>query len=115
MKGRLTVLSGSAAHGDYVFGWEGDTLQRAMDSGCNLNNNCPAAGLTAQTPEQYNACTIKQQAPEAVDGCTFSHVSTGDKITLILTNLNRAQGHAHGRDVSAGLSRQSSALTLRHE
>ncbi|EAQ87056.1 hypothetical protein CHGG_08309 [Chaetomium globosum CBS 148.51] len=61
-------LGGSAAHGDYVFGWEGDTLQRAMDSGCNLNNNCPAAGLTAQTPEQYNACTIKQQAPEDVDG-----------------------------------------------
>ncbi len=63
--------SGSAAHGDYVFGWEGDSLQKAMDKGCNLNKDCPSAGLTAQTPEKYNACTIKQQAPETVDGCKF--------------------------------------------
>jgi len=61
--------SGSAAHGDYVFGWEGDSLQKAMDKSCNLNKDCPAAGLTAQTADKYNACTIKQQAPEPVDGC----------------------------------------------
>lgn len=61
-------LGGSAAHGDYLFGWEGDSLQKAMDKGCNLNRDCPAAGLTAQTPDKYNACTIKQQAPEPVDG-----------------------------------------------
>nr|CAB91299.1 conserved hypothetical protein [Neurospora crassa] len=60
--------SGPAAHGDYVFGWKGDSLQKAMDKGCNLNKDCPSAGLTAQTPAQYNACTIKQQAPEPVDG-----------------------------------------------
>jgi len=61
-------LGGSAAHGDYVFGCEGDSLQKAMDNNCNLNNDCPAAGITAQKPEKYNACTIKQQAPEPVDG-----------------------------------------------
>ena len=65
------ACSGSAAHGDYVFGWKDDTLQRAMDQGCNLNNNCPGAGLSAQTPEVYNACKIPQQAPEEVDGCRF--------------------------------------------
>jgi len=43
-----------------------------MDNGCNLNRDCPAAGLTYQPPEKYNACTIKQQAPEPVDGCKFS-------------------------------------------
>lgn len=59
---------GSAAHGDYVFGWKDDTLQRAMDKSCNLNTACPAAGLTTQTPQQYSACTKKQQAPEPVDG-----------------------------------------------
>ena len=42
-----------------------------MDSGCNLNTDCPAAGLTAQTPEVYNACKIPQQAPEEVDGCMY--------------------------------------------
>lgn len=65
----ILLSSGAAAHGDYVFGWEGDSLQKAMDNGCNLNNACPKAGLTTQQPAQYNACTKKQQAPEAVDGC----------------------------------------------
>ena len=68
---KLTDDSGSAAHGDYVFGWKDDTLQRAMDNGCNLNNDCPAAGITYQPPEVYNACKIPQQAPEEVDGCKF--------------------------------------------
>ncbi|USP82705.1 hypothetical protein yc1106_09979 [Curvularia clavata] len=61
-------IGGPAAHGDYVFGWEGDSLQKAMDNGCNLNNPCPKAGLTTQQPAQYNACKKKQQAPEQVDG-----------------------------------------------
>ena len=72
MKTSLTSLfSGSAAHGDYVFGWEGDSLQKAMDNNCNLNTACPKAGLTVQQPAQYNACKKKQQAPEDVDGCKF--------------------------------------------
>ncbi|KAF2022308.1 hypothetical protein BU24DRAFT_363508 [Aaosphaeria arxii CBS 175.79] len=61
-------LGGPAAHGDYVFGWEGDSLQLAMDKNCDLNKACPAAGLTAQQPAQYNACKKKQQAVEDVDG-----------------------------------------------
>lgn len=42
-----------------------------MDQGCNLNHDCPGAGLHYQPPEKYNACTIPQQAPEPVDGCKF--------------------------------------------
>ncbi|KAF2752198.1 hypothetical protein M011DRAFT_393687 [Sporormia fimetaria CBS 119925] len=61
-------LGGSAAHGDYLFGWEGDSLQKAMDNRCDLNRACPAAGLTTQEPAQYNACKKKQQAVEDVDG-----------------------------------------------
>ncbi|CZR65168.1 uncharacterized protein PAC_15068 [Phialocephala subalpina] len=59
---------GAAAHGDYIFGWKGDSLQQAMDKNCNLNKDCPAAGLHAQTPDVYGACNVKQQAPEPVDG-----------------------------------------------
>ena len=66
-------IGGSAAHGDYVFGWEGDSLQKAMDNNCNLNTACPKAGLTVQEPAKYNACKKKQQAPEEVDGCTYSY------------------------------------------
>lgn len=40
-----------------------------MDNGCNLNQNCSAAGLVAQNPATFNACTNKQQAVETVDGC----------------------------------------------
>ncbi|KAL1868426.1 hypothetical protein VTK73DRAFT_3692 [Phialemonium thermophilum] len=61
-------IGGAAAHGDYVFGWEGNTLQKAMDSGCNLNRDCAAAGIHAQTPAEYNACKKPQMAREEVDG-----------------------------------------------
>ncbi|KAH3987405.1 hypothetical protein HBI80_100720 [Parastagonospora nodorum] len=61
-------IGGAAAHGDYVFGWEGDSLQKAMDNNCNLNTACPKAGLTVQQPATYNACKKKQQAPEEVNG-----------------------------------------------
>jgi hypothetical protein len=66
------LASGSAAHGDYVFGWKGNTLQLAMDNGCNLNTDCKKAGITAQTPAQYNACTKKPMSPEPVDGCKLN-------------------------------------------
>lgn len=70
MNARLTSSpSGAAAHGDYLFGWENNSLQLAMDNNCNLNQNCSAAGLVAQSPATYNACTNKQQAVETVDGC----------------------------------------------
>jgi hypothetical protein len=61
-------LGGSAAHGDYVFGWKDQTLQKAMDNRCNLNRDCTAAGIHYQAPEQYNACKIKQFSPEEVNG-----------------------------------------------
>jgi len=61
--------SGPAAHGDYVFGWQGNTLQAAMDNNCNLNADCPKAGIHKQTDAEYNACTKAQMAPETVDGC----------------------------------------------
>ncbi|KAH8590178.1 hypothetical protein B0O99DRAFT_552520 [Bisporella sp. PMI_857] len=61
-------LGGSAAHGDYVFGWKGDTLQQAMDKNCNLMAACPSAGLTTQSESQYSACNVAQRSKETVDG-----------------------------------------------
>jgi len=61
-------IGGAAAHGDYVFGWKDTSLQLAMDKNCNLNKDCTAAGLHALTPDTYNACTKKQQAPEETEG-----------------------------------------------
>jgi len=64
--------TGFGNHGDYVFGWKGDALQKALDSSnCNsdlLGNalNCPA--LKSQTIQQGNKCTVKRSVNEVLDG-----------------------------------------------
>ncbi|OCL06098.1 hypothetical protein AOQ84DRAFT_378955 [Glonium stellatum] len=65
--------TGYGIHGDYVFGWKGDALQRAMDSGSNCNSdllgnslNCPA--LKSQTIQQGNQCSKRQVVNENLDG-----------------------------------------------
>ena len=65
--------TGYGAHGDYLFGWEGDSLQRAMD---NLNTNCwseTCPELKLQSWEKVNACTKRQQVVEDIspNTCTF--------------------------------------------
>jgi hypothetical protein len=59
--------SGAATHGDYMFGWQGNSLQQALDSNCELNQNC--GGLTLGQPSTYHGCKVDQVAPEQVEGC----------------------------------------------
>ncbi|CAI4213472.1 unnamed protein product [Parascedosporium putredinis] len=54
---------GFGTHGDYLFGWKGDSLQRAMDSTPLLSN-----GITTQTVAQQNACKIQASVEEDIDG-----------------------------------------------
>jgi hypothetical protein len=49
-----------------VFGWKGDSLQKAMNAKCN-GDTC--AQLTRQTAEQAEKCTIDQTVKESVEGC----------------------------------------------
>ncbi|KAH7081295.1 hypothetical protein BKA63DRAFT_205624 [Paraphoma chrysanthemicola] len=56
---------GYGNHGDYVFGWEGDSLQRAMDADCN-NMNCPT--LKSQAITAANSCVLQQKVKEEIDG-----------------------------------------------
>jgi hypothetical protein len=63
----MRTRTGYGHHGDYVFGWKGDALQRAMDARCNVG--CPI--LRTQSFDAANRCTQKPKVAEAIDGCTW--------------------------------------------
>ncbi|KAL8309892.1 hypothetical protein RB597_009934 [Gaeumannomyces tritici] len=60
---------GYGTHADYVFGWQGDVLQRAMDSPCMFQACAAAAGpLTIQRRGAKNECNVKSTVTEQIDG-----------------------------------------------
>jgi hypothetical protein len=56
--------TGYGTHGDYVFGWKGDSLQRAMNDNCDVV--CPT--LRTQGIDVGNRCRQDKKVPENVDG-----------------------------------------------
>jgi hypothetical protein len=64
----MSDATGFGSHADYVFGWKGDALQRAMDSSCYVN--CPT--LKSQAMSDMNQCTKARQVDEDIDSCEFS-------------------------------------------
>jgi hypothetical protein len=52
--------------GDYVFGWKGDALQRAMDDNGCFSAEC--GKQKSQTIDVANKCQIKRTINEDVDG-----------------------------------------------
>ncbi len=59
--------TGYGYHADYVFGWKGDSLQKAVDQRCSLGT---CEGLTTQDQSVGNKCTKKPSfGPPNLSGC----------------------------------------------
>ncbi|KAI1340603.1 hypothetical protein F5Y15DRAFT_414926 [Xylariaceae sp. FL0016] len=58
--------NGYTQHGDYVFGWKDDSLQRAMDARCN---GAVCGQLKTQSSEAAMKCTKARVVQEDIDGC----------------------------------------------
>jgi len=56
--------TGYGWHGDYLFGWKEDALQRAMDKFCGVD--CPV--LATQSVEKANQCAKSPVVDEPIDG-----------------------------------------------
>ncbi|RXW20562.1 hypothetical protein EST38_g5294 [Candolleomyces aberdarensis] len=65
--------TGFGHHADYVFGWEDDSLERAM-ANCNDRGDFPAdcKELTVQTDEEINSCTQPVLVDEVTEGAYLS-------------------------------------------
>jgi len=59
---------GYGTHADYVFGWKGDALQRAMDSSCMFTGWENGQPLLSQGAADQNKRTIKSTVTENIDG-----------------------------------------------
>lgn len=58
--------SGYGTHADYMFGWKGDSLQRAMDKSECFYDGC--GSIKKQAMSEANKCTVKDQVGEKVEG-----------------------------------------------
>ena len=58
---------GYGTHADYLFGWKGDSLQRAMNKSECFYDGC--GSITKQAMTQANKCTVKDIVGEKTDGC----------------------------------------------
>jgi hypothetical protein len=59
--------SSYGTHADYMFGWKGDSLQRAMDKSECFYSGC--GSIKTQPMAVANQCKIKETVVEATTGC----------------------------------------------
>ncbi|KAJ9149430.1 Nucleoside diphosphate-linked moiety X motif 17 [Pleurostoma richardsiae] len=74
----MNDTTGYGQHGDYVFGWKGDALQKAMDARCS-GNACST--LQVQSADKAVACTKRQTVLEATEGWLSAIPGVGDNMS----------------------------------
>ena len=82
--------TGYSQHGDYVFGWKGDALQRVLDSPCYVN--CPT--LETQGTASMNACKGARVVDDDIDSCRPPRkmsVKMHPRMLLIRIFINRGR------------------------
>lgn len=77
--------SGYSQHADYVFGWKGQELQKAMNAGCAAAN-CP--GIKVQSLKKAKKCKVKPLVKEKSEGCKFCFLDTVCDVMWELTRLD---------------------------
>lgn len=77
--------TGYGQHGDYIFGWEGDALQRAMDDNCNVD--CPT--LQSQDTDTANQCTIPRCVDEEIDGSEFEFLDSPEVPASLSSDISK--------------------------
>jgi hypothetical protein len=58
--------NGYGTHADYMFGWKGDSLQRAMDKSECFYDGC--GSIKKQDMKEANKCAVKDMVGEQVEG-----------------------------------------------
>ncbi len=71
---KLTVTPRYGTHADYMFGWKGDALQRAMDKSECFYDGCGA--IKKQAMATANQCSVKDMVGEETVGCKFRDTPT---------------------------------------
>jgi hypothetical protein len=59
----------AGTHADYMFGWKGDALQRAMNKSECFYDGC--GSITKQAMATANKCSVQLEVQEETDGCEF--------------------------------------------
>ncbi len=61
-------------HADYMFGWRGDALQRAMDKSECFYDGC--GSIQKQNMAIANQCQVQEMVGEETDGCKVPWLPT---------------------------------------
>jgi hypothetical protein len=78
--------TGHGQHGDYLFGWKDDALQRGMDGlGTTCGSEDCTGALKIQAGNDAIACTKAQQAKEDIGDDTCRCLGVGVVVEAKLT------------------------------